>query len=157
MSPTPPHSIATCVHVGVYEHALSYGDQYAILEHDTEKHQVQVRGDNGKKRWFPTYCFDMTGAPAVRLVRMTIDDPLDRPSVDVVLEFSDGQQRWCYFITPETLSRCSGYAQVDGERLLSFGSRHEIVVSSITRGLIEQSLSYMESQGKLLDCTLPID
>ena len=158
MNSTPAESaIATCVRVGVYADALTYGAEYAVLDHDIDKGQVQVRGDNGKKRWFPTYCFDMTGQPVVRLVRTTIDDPLDGPSVDVVLEFSDGHQRWCFFTTPEVLSQRGGDAQVDGERLLHFGSRHMVVVSSITRAMIEQSLAYIESQGELLDCSRPID
>jgi hypothetical protein len=155
---TPAESaIATCVRVGVYADALTYGAEYAVLDHDIDKGQVQVRGDNGKKRWFPTYCFDMTGQPVVRLVRTTIDDPLDSPSVDVVLEFSDGHQRWCFFTTPEVLSQRGGDAQFDGERLLNFGCRHMVVVSSITRAMIEQSLAYIERQGKLLDSSIPID
>jgi hypothetical protein len=157
VQPTPAGSQRiTCVGVGVYDDALTYGNEYAVLAHDTDKQQVRVRGDNGRARWFPTYCFDMTGGPAVRLVQMTIDDELDRPTVDVVLEFSDGQRRWCYFITPERLSQLSCATQADGERLLSYRSPHMIVVSAITRAIIEQSLAYIEGQGRLLDCSLPI-
>jgi hypothetical protein len=156
-TPVESPSIATCVRVGVYAHALTYGDQYAVLDHDTDKSQVQVRGDNGKKRWFPTYCFDTSGRQVVRLARTTIADPLDFHSVDVVLEFSDDQRRLCYFTTPEKLSQLGGLAQFGGERLLSFGSAHMIVVSAITREMIEQSLAYIESQGELLNCSMPLD
>ena len=103
MNPTRPNdrSVATCVNVGVYTHALTYGDEYAILAHDTDKDQVQVRGDNGKPRWYPSYCFDMSGQQVLRRVRTIVDNPPDGlHSVDVVLELSDGQRRWCYFITP---------------------------------------------------------
>jgi hypothetical protein len=149
--------IATCVHVGVYRHALTYGDQYAILARDADKGQVKVRGDNGKPRWYPDHCFDMSGRPVARLVRISIEDPLDGPhSVDVVLEFSDGQQRWCYFITPATLSQLGGAEQFSGERLLSYHCPHMIVVSAITVEVIEKSLAFIESQGEIVDCSLPI-
>jgi hypothetical protein len=152
-------NVATCNNVGVFEDALTYGDQYAILARDTDKKQVKVRGDNGRTRWYPNYCFDMSGQPVVRVVRSTIDDRIDGPvtwTVDVVLEFSDGQRRLCHFTTPETLSRGSGDAQFGGERLLSYVP-HMIVVSAITREVIEQSLAFIESHGRILDCSIPLD
>jgi len=152
----PAPNTATCVCVGVYAQALTFGNEYAILSHDPGKGQVEVRGDNGRKRWFPSYCFDLTGQPVVKLVRMTTEDPLDGSiSPEVVLEFSDGQRRWCYFTTPELLAQFGGDAQFDGERLLSY-SPHMIVLSGITRGMIEHSLAYIESQGQLLDCSMPV-
>jgi hypothetical protein len=159
MNPTRGDSrnIATCVNVGVYAHALTYGDEYAILAGDTDRDQVKVRGDNGKPRWYPNYCFDMSGQQVVRLVRTTIDEPRDGlHSVGAVLEFSDGQRRWCYFITPEMLSQLGGAVQFSSERLLSFHSPHMIVVSAITLETIEESLAFIESHGEILDCSLPI-
>jgi hypothetical protein len=149
-------SIATCVNVGVYAHSLTYGNQYAVLAHNTDKNEVKVRGDNGKTRWYPDYCFDKTGQQVIRLVRTTIDDPLDRAptSVEVQLEFSDGQQRWCYFITPEMLAQLGGVEQFGAERLLSYHVPHMIVVSAITRVEIEQSLAFIESHGELLHCSI---
>lgn len=156
-TPADSRDIATCVNVGVYAHSLTYGDEYVILARDTDKHQVKVRGDNGKPRWYPTFCFDMSGQQVVRLVRTTIDDPLDGlHSVDVVLEFSDGRRRWCYFITPAMLMKLDGDVQFSGERLLSYHSPHMIVVSAITRGTIEKSLAFIESHGAIMDCSLPI-
>ena len=55
-SPLTDLNTATCIHVGVYAHALTYGDRYAIVAHDTDRTQVKVRGDNGKTRWYPEYC-----------------------------------------------------------------------------------------------------
>src|SRR5689334_16196084 len=62
----PAPDTATCVSVGVYAGALTFGNEYAILTHDADKGQVEVRGDNGRKRWFPSYCFDLTGQPVVK-------------------------------------------------------------------------------------------
>jgi hypothetical protein len=152
-----PADIATCVDVGVYAHALTHGNQYPILARDIDKRQVRARGDNGKMRWFPTYCFDLTGQPVVRLVRTMIEDPLDGAhSVDVEFELSDGQRRWCYFVTPQILSQLDGDAEFAGERLLSYHSPNMIVVSSITREVIEQSLAFIESHGEIVDCSMPM-
>jgi hypothetical protein len=101
----------------------------------------------------------MSGHQVVRLVRATIDKPFDSAltAVEVVLEFSDDHRRWCYFITPQMLSQLSGDEQFGDERLLSYDSPHMIVVSAITRATIEQSLAFIESQGKILDCSMPIE
>jgi hypothetical protein len=152
-------NIATCINVGVFEQALTYGDQYAILARDTEKRQVKVRGDNGRTRWYPDYCFDVSGQPVVRVVRTAIADPIDDPvtcTVDVVLEFSDGQRRLCDFTTPEALSQRGGVAQFGGVRLLSY-SPHMIVVSAITPEMIAQSVAYIESHGDIFNCSKPLD
>jgi hypothetical protein len=79
MNPTRADSrnIATCVNVGVYAHALTYGDEYVVLARHTDKDQVKVRGDNGKTRWYPDYCFDMSRPQVVRLARTTISEPLE--------------------------------------------------------------------------------
>ncbi|MGU3501520.1 hypothetical protein [Mycobacterium sp. C31M] len=56
---SPAGSIVTCVSVGAYEGGLSRGSGYTILGHDVVKRQVRVRGDGGRTRWFPIYCFDV--------------------------------------------------------------------------------------------------
>jgi hypothetical protein len=147
--------IATCTGVGVYGHALTFGNQYVVLSHDTGKRQIRVRGDHGKMRWFPTYWFDLSGRPVVKLVSLHIDDPLGDPllSVDVGLEFSDGQRRWCTFVTPEILSGVGGNAECPDGRLLMYDAPHMIIVSAITRDTIETSIAYIESQGRLLECS----
>ena len=147
--------IATCTGVGVYGHALTFGNQYVVLSHDTDKRQIRVRGDHGKNRWFPTDCFDLSGRPVVKLTSLRIDDPLGDPllSVDVVLEFSDGQWRWCTFVTPEILSGVGGDAECPDGRLLMYDAPHMIIVSAITRDTIETSIAYIESQGRLLECS----
>ena len=154
-------NMATCASVGVYADALTYGNEYEILARDVDKHHVKVRADNGRARWYPEYCFDMSGQQMAMLVRATVDDLDDLvedflTGVDVVLEFSDGQRRWCFFITPELLSRLGGAEQVGDERLLSYNVPHMIVVSAITREIIDRSLAFIESQGELLDSSMPI-
>ena len=72
------------------------------------------------------------------------------------LEFSDGQQRWCYFVTPQILSQFGGVEEFGAERLLSYHASHMIVVSAITRETIERSLAYIQSQGEMLNCSQPL-
>lgn len=151
---------ATCVTVGVYAEALTYGKTYEILASDEDKNQVKVQGDNGRTRWYPCGCFDMTGRQVPRLLHIRLNDLTQTPftsSVEVDLEFSNGQRRWCYFITPEMLSHLGGNKLADTERLLSYATPHMVVVSAISLEVIEQALNYIESQGQLLDSTKLIE
>ena len=143
---------ATCVAVSIYAEALTYGKRYEIIAWDEGKNQVKIRGDNGRARWYPCGCFDMTGREVPRLLHIQFSDLMEVPvasSVEVDLEFSDGQRRWCYFITPEILSQLGGEKMLGTERLLSYHAPHMIVVSTISREIIEQALNYVESQGEL--------
>lgn len=155
-----PISEATCVTVGVYTDALTYGKTYVILAWDEDKNQAKVHGDNGCSRWYPGYCFDMTGREVPKLLRIQQRDPSEDPqtcAVEVELELSNGQRRWCFFVTPDILSQLSGEITVGAERLLSYNAPHMIVVSAINYELIEQTLLYIQSQGELLDCTKLIE
>ena len=150
--------MATCVTVSVYADALTYGGSYEILEVDADRKQVRVLGDNGRIRWYPMFCFDLTGAKVPKLVETRIEDPTDGSvAAEVELYFSDGQRRWCYFTTPAMLSERGGCTTIGAERLLSFSARHMIVVTSINREVIEQSLDYIESQGELFNGSMPIE
>ena len=88
---------------------------------------------------------------------MTTEDSLDSPdhSPEVVLELSDGQYRWCIFVTPEMLSTFGGQRRFGDERLVLFGVPHMIVVSAITPETVARSLAHIESQGEIVDCTRP--
>jgi hypothetical protein len=46
-----------CMNVGIFEGALTRGAQYIVLERDNEKRQLKIKGDNGRVRWYPAYCF----------------------------------------------------------------------------------------------------
>lgn len=148
---------ATCVRVSVYAEALTYGQTYEILAWDEGKNQVKVQGDNGRARWYPCGCFDMTGKEVSKCVQIHLDDHDFTAIVEVSLQFSDGQLRWCFFTTPEMLSQLGGEQTFGMERLLSYGAAHMIVVSAISQEIIEQAINYIESQGELLTSTKPIE
>ncbi|CAN5707000.1 hypothetical protein BH10ACT9_BH10ACT9_43670 [soil metagenome] len=146
-------ALATCVDVGVFEGALTWGEQYAVEARDADKGQTRVRGDDGRTRWFPDHCFDLSGRPVLRRVRTYLDDPIEDAQdfpLDVVLEFADGQRRWCSFATPQMIASFGG-TRFGDERLLSFGCPQLIVVTAITEAIIEKSLDYIESHGQLFD------
>jgi hypothetical protein len=123
------------------------------------KRQVKIRGDNGKICWYPSGCFDMTGGEVPKIVHILHVDLIEDPTdwVEVNLELSNGQRRWCFFITPDLLSRRPGDIKFGSERLLIYNAPHMIVVSALHQQVFEMSLHFIESQGLLLDCTMLIE
>lgn len=150
--------LATCLDEGVYSDALTRGKRYRILAHNNDNGQIKVQGDNGRARWFPCYCFDLTGGEAPTIVRIDLSDLIEESvtyAVEVGVELSDEQRRWCFFVTPELLS-CLTQADLGSGRLLMYNAPHMIAVSVINRDTIERALRYIDSQNQLLACTAPI-
>ncbi len=147
-----------CINEGVYSGALTRGTHYSAQAEDAGKRQVKVRGDNGRVRWFPTYCFDLEGREPVTMVGMTLlDDPEDAEtrSVEVDIELSTGERRWCWFTTPKGLAEVLQERFESGD-LLMYGAPHLIIVSALSKAMIEEALDYIERHDKLLDCTRSI-
>ncbi len=149
----------TCITEGAYPDALTYGVKYKVIALDEQKQQVKIRGDNERERWYPSACFDMSGAEVVRLVRILHHDSIEEALdwVEVKVEFSNGQHRWCFFITPELLLRASKNMVYQSMRLLSYDAPHMIVVSAVSKEMIEQTHAFIERQGALLACTKPME
>lgn len=96
----------TCINVGCYPNALTFGKTYTLLRHDQEKQQVKICGDNGRARWFKDLYFNMNGDPALTIQSISIDDPIEDPAcdcVEVTIRLSSGGARWCYIATPRWL------------------------------------------------------
>ena len=151
-------SEVTCVDESVYRGALTWGRRYILLAQDEEKGKISVQGDNGRTRWYPALCFDQEGRDVVRIESIKIDDYYEgapQSSVDVEVTLSDGELRWCFFVTPEGLSGFN-QAQLGGGRLLLAGAPHAIIVDAIRRETIEQTLHHLERHNELRACTLPI-
>lgn len=148
-----------CINEGVYSGALTRGTHYSALAEDADKRQVKVRGDNGRVRWFPGYCFDLEGREPPTMVSMTLrDDPEDTETsaVEVDIELSSGERRWCWFATPTGIAE-DVQTRLEGGDLLQYGAPHVIVVSALSKAVIEQALDYIERQNTLLDCTRSIE
>ena len=94
----------------------------------------------------------------MRLKSVTIHDPLDL-AVDVAIEvtvtFDNGERRWCFFFTPDALSRCGDI--VDGTDVrLHLGVPHMFVLSQVDRDLIERVLRMLDATGELVEHTMSV-
>jgi hypothetical protein len=149
----------TCVNSGTYKTALTRGKRYEVLQMDEDECQVRIRGDNQRIRWFPVYCFDLTGGEVPTITQLLIED-FDEPtaqSVEVTVEFSDGQRRWCFCVTPQILSTTGDYLE-DTHIRLHYACPHMIVIAveSLTKQIIEDAIRYIDSQNDLINSTLAI-
>lgn len=149
-----------CRTAASYAGALTRGTRYTVLEQNFDKAQVKVLGDNGRQRWFPTSCFVADGSTLLRLVRFTVDEHdatrTEWDFVEVTVELSDGQRRWCCFATPAGLGSLA-QARLGRDWLHVYGMPHLIAVSALTHQVIEHTLQYIESRDELLQCTCPLD
>ncbi len=143
----------TCTSVSIYQEALTRGQQYEVLDEDTTKQQVKIRGDNGRVRWFPMTCFDLEGRPVAVMVRWQFDNPIENEFddwVEVSFDLSDGTRRWCSFVTPDRLKRLLDQQHAEP----GYWSTHMILVRSLTPEVIERMLRVLDQKGKLLDASV---
>ena len=161
---------ATCINESAYAGALTYGRQYPVLalDHDEQPQKVRVQGDNGRVRWYPALCFDLTGRVIPRLETIQICDDLaasDTVLIEVEVTLSDGKRRWCWFATPAALANV-GDCFINGTKVrVLYGMPHLIVVSALNdevvsalnEQVIDQVLHHIERQGELLQCTRAIE
>lgn len=140
----------TCVTAGVYKRALTRGRRYTPLAYDAGR-QVKVRGDNGRTRWYPLYCFDPTGGDVASIVEVIIPDYevwAAEGEVDAEILLSTGERRWCWFLTPTARSNwCE--EPLGAARLLIVGAPHQVFVDSLSEASIAGALRYLESQNEL--------
>ncbi len=147
-----------CIRESVYEQLLTRGSRYTALAMDDEQRQVRIKGDNGRVRWIPSNCFDKSDRPVITLVKYQLDDtstPSQDKTIEVTVNLSDGGQRWCIFATPEALA--SGGDYIDGTQVpFHYCNRHVIVAGELSEDLIGRMLRYIDGQGELAECTLPL-
>jgi hypothetical protein len=143
----------------VYRGALTRGKHYTVLTLDDGKSQVRIKGDNGRTRWFPAYCFDQSDRSVPALAAFHLDDPI-RPDedlpVEVTVELSNGERRWCIFATPSALASCGDW--IEGSQVpWHYGNRHIIIARELSEDLIGRMLHHIDSQGELVECTLQLE
>ena len=146
-----------CISESVYRDALTRGRVYTVLATDEEKRQVRIRTDTGRIRWFPAYCFDQSDRVVPILSGYRCEDPItsDQLPVEVTVQLSNNEQRWCIFSTPSGLANCGDW--IEGTEInFHYGNRHIIIAEQLSEDLIGRMLHYIDKQGKLMECTLPI-
>ena len=94
------------------------------------------------------------------LKSFTIDDDLaaqDLRAIEVSLETTSGERRWCFLMTPAALSACGDFVAGTTIRF-HLGVPHMIVVAGrLDRPLIERVLNELSERNELLQCSLPIE
>lgn len=147
-----------CVRVSVYQGAMTRGKRYDALATDEAKRQVRVKGDNGRIRWFPAYCFDHSSRSVPTLSGYRLNDPIipgQELPIEVIVQLSNGERRWCMFATPSALASCGDW--IEGTQVpFHYGNRHIIIARELSDDLIGRMLQYIDSQGELAECSLPL-
>jgi hypothetical protein len=149
---------ATCINDSVYDGALTYGQKYAVLAVSDDGRTFKLRGDNGRTRWYPALRFDPTGADVPRLTSVTLRDPVDDPLtavVEVDLMLSNGEQRWCWFVTPASFERFGDLLPGTSIRM-HYDLHHTLILTELSAESINHALRTIERRGALLRCTRPI-
>jgi hypothetical protein len=138
---------------GVFTPGKEY-ELYAYNDFD-----VRVRGDNKRIRWYSRHYFDLTGTDIAKMESFKIDDPVDDPdlhAIEVTITLKDGTRRWCFFITPSSLSSLLARADMhtrSGKPIGILHAHHMIVLSEITEETIERALQYLDARGELEEAT----
>ena len=100
----------------------------------------------------------MKTGPHIADVR--IEDDLstqDQGAIEVHLQMSSGENRWCYFMTPRALQACGNWIEGTTVRF-HYGAPHMIVVADVlTDDLIRKALRSIEESGEVLVCTRAVD
>jgi hypothetical protein len=175
---------ARCIHPLAYRQALTRDNEYEVVAHDEAKQQVRIKKDDrGRSRWYPQSCFDRwKKGPSI--VSFTLDDPIadtGHDCVEVTVHLSDGQRRWCIFVTANWLvTAISGIVEpkpigIDGRQLHQItwldrslaandgtefrmtNAPHMIVVSELSAAIVEEALRDIDGRGELERCTRPYE
>ncbi|MGI8670680.1 MAG: hypothetical protein ACR2J3_12675 [Aridibacter sp.] len=84
------------------------------------------------------------------MLKYQIDDLIDEPlthSIEVTVELN-GQERWCFFVTPEILASIGDW--IDGTKVrVHLGVPHMIVVSKLNEEIIDRVLKQLYDNGQL--------
>jgi hypothetical protein len=91
----------------------------------------------------------------MKLTSFTITDPLNDTSegaVEVTLEFDNGEKRWCFFMTPESLSNTGDFIENTNVRI-HYDAPHMIVVTKLDKKIIEKVLKKLEAEKLLIRCS----
>ena len=155
MESVPP-AAATCVAIGPYADALTYGARYEVLAATDEgdRPKLKIRNDRGRVRWYTRSSFDLTGTPAPTITTVRIVASLDDASqspVEVEILLSTGEWRWCVFTCPEALLQFGDI--IPGTTTRLHAMPHLIVLSELTEERIRQALQFLLEQGRLVEHT----
>ncbi|WP_199624776.1 hypothetical protein [Paenibacillus alkalitolerans] len=144
--------LVTCKSVGVYQHALTRGKQYEVVDSDNEKYRVV--GDHGKRIWIEKSYFRQGSVALLMMSKWKFDqDVKDNNFVEITIRFNDGSSRWCNITTPDNIKKHFEIALLDPPGMIG---NHMIIMKSFNEEEIEKTLRYFDSQGELECITKPL-
>jgi hypothetical protein len=137
--------VVICVSEGVYEHALTRGKQYNIVNEDEDK--FRIRGDHSRYIWINKSYFCFGQVEPLIMNSWNFDDDIERfDLIEVTITFMNGSRRWCLVTTPEKLSH---YFMEDESRESISGSHIIIIMRSLNHELVERQFRFLDRQGEL--------
>jgi|GEM_PF-671360 len=151
---------ATCIDESIYSDALTRGHRYTIIDSDYKNSKIRIRGNNNRIRWYPLGCFDLNNEPVTKLLLFSvedIDDELDAPLdiAEVNIRLTTGELRWCWFVTPVGALQLDNTDRIHNLNVrFQYDNQHLIIMNKLTYETIEYALRHIDSQNKLIDCTL---
>lgn len=143
----------TCTSSRNFLHALRYGDIYDLIAYDADKNQYQVIGYNGRKRWFPAYCFREGALELPLFESYLVDESGDYDDQrDVTLFFSDNTRRWFVLATLEFIREV-----IANNEPHFYQHEHTIIVESLEKADLDAILTELQNQGRLMAVTMPLE
>lgn len=132
-----------CKSIGIYSSQLTKRKSYAIIEVDLQN--VRIRNDEDKIRWYSKFYFDLNSEPEIVLINID-EEILDEESdtVEVTIEFSNGERYWVVFTTPKYLD------QVLNEETY-FSVFHYIIVRNLNEHSIRSAIYKLDEQNELIE------
>jgi hypothetical protein len=145
----------TCI---IKSRALTRGKKYPVLEKDEADRTVRVRGDDGRDRWSPMYCFDMTGdshnlQPYTIWIEAEHWPPERWPPADdntsVNVTFADGTRWYAWFFSYANIASQVAEDQETGECLSGkyVWATDMILVDEVSRPRIEEVVAHLIAEG----------
>lgn len=144
-----------CKDICNYEGMITRGKGYKALEMDDNQKIVRIWTDNGRKRWFPYYCFELDGKDVPVLMDWKFDDEVTEDTnesnwIEISFTLSDGTTRWSILYTPERLTNALMEANIDPPGI---HIQHMIVVRSYEKKDISRVLKYLDDHDELISAS----
>ncbi|MGF7056823.1 hypothetical protein [Brassicibacter mesophilus] len=105
-------SEVTCKIANSYPYVLTRGKKYKVIDVNEDKTLIGIVSDNGRRRWFSYYDFDLEGKEIHMLIDWKFDDNIELVErddyltwVEVSFNLSDYTKRWCKLLTLKLLSK----------------------------------------------------
>ncbi|MEM1094078.1 MAG: hypothetical protein AAGJ10_05705 [Bacteroidota bacterium] len=95
----------------------------------------------------------------MELLSFVIEGPIEHPlthAIEVSVELTNGERRWCCFATPAALTQFGDW--ISGTQMrIHYGTPHLIILAEVTAATIEMALQHIDKAGDIREATREID